>query len=105
MKEFVVAHFNRYGDYKKGYTMGHAVRALHASGNGAMEGRFIEAMKSPEIEKALADHVAVTAAFKIDATPTFYIAGRRLVGIPQIQPQLLIETIVASEISRAAAGR
>jgi protein-disulfide isomerase/uncharacterized membrane protein len=104
-EEFVVNHFMRYGSYRRGYPPAAALVNLERSGHGALQAQFTAAMASPEVEAALQEHVRISAKNKIEATPTFFIAGRRLVGIPQQNPRQLIDAIVASEVAKAEGKR
>ncbi len=101
LNEYVAAHFTGYRKYKAGYSAAMAAETLARSGHGNLAGEFLAAMKSGEIEKELQENIGFCLENKIDATPTFFIAGRRLVGIPQQNPLQLIEAIIESELTKS----
>ncbi|MBN1532930.1 MAG: thioredoxin domain-containing protein [Spirochaetes bacterium] len=105
MEEFVVQHFKRYPQHRHGYPPAAALANLQRIGHGTLAPQFAALAKSPEIEAALQEHIGISAKNRIDATPTFFIAGRRLVGIPQQNPRQLIEAIVLSEILKSEGKR
>ena len=58
---------------------------------------FEKDMDSKKNRQITEDHIKAAVRLKIDATPTLFIAGRRLVGVP---PRDLLEALVTAELKK-----
>jgi protein-disulfide isomerase/uncharacterized membrane protein len=94
-EQYLVNHFSVYGEYKKnGYNEIYA-----ASNAGGLTDRdsFIKKMKSRETEERIASHIEASRKLKIEATPTIFIASRRIVGIPPVE---FIEALINHQLKK-----
>jgi protein-disulfide isomerase/uncharacterized membrane protein len=95
-------HFDNYFKYKKGYKAENALEALdmlNRSKRGAVINKkeFLQAMKSSRTASVIKKHTDLSGDIKIKATPTIFINGKRLVGVP---PRELLEAAIQNELER-----
>ncbi len=95
-------HFNHYLNYRKGYTSENALENLDIlnsgkKGSNIKSGDFQQAMKSSKTAAIIKNHTRLAKDVKIKATPTLFINGKRLVGVP---PRELLEAAILHELNR-----
>jgi len=100
--DYLIAHFARYKEFKHEYTIEWAstvLRDLIKNGNihTIDKKAFEKDMDSKKNRQITEDHIKSAVRLKIDATPTLFIAGRRLVGVP---PRDLLEALVRAELKK-----
>lgn len=100
--EYFFIHFSGYSQYRDGFTADIARRnfdaALKESGKGAeAKGKFEEAMKSQGTSDRIASDIEFAESIKIEATPTVYIGGRKIVGVP---PREFLDAIINTELKK-----
>lgn len=78
-KDYYVRHFSSLGRMRRDYSERGAIIAARGI---ADEDGFAEAMRSIETVDALDRQIQIGGALKISATPTLFIGGRRIVGVP-----------------------
>ena len=100
--EFFFIHFSDYASYKEGFTDEHIKKNLNlslkkAGLSDAAAAKFNEAMQSSSASAQLAEHINFAEKIKIEATPTVYIAGRKIVGVP---PKEFLDAVITSELNK-----
>ncbi len=100
--EYFFIHFSEYQDYKDGFTAENINRnlaaALKESGAGDQgRAKFNEAMKSRSASDQISSHIEFAESIKIEATPTVYIGGRKIVGVP---PREFLDAIITNELKK-----
>ncbi|HRX46960.1 MAG TPA: vitamin K epoxide reductase family protein [Spirochaetota bacterium] len=100
--EYFYAHFSGYSMYKEGYTQDNINKnvksALEESGAGEqVRNKFDEAIKSQSALDEIKMHIEFAESIKIEATPTVYIAGRKIVGVP---PKEFLDEIILNELKK-----
>ncbi len=95
-------HFDNYPEYKKGYSLKTAVKNLVLLKNRLKHPEvsirdFSRAIKSPETSALIKKDTGFAGDIKINATPTLFINGKRLVGVP---PKELLEAAIRFELKR-----
>jgi protein-disulfide isomerase len=100
--EYFYIHFSDYSRYKDGYTQENINKnldnALKESGTGE-QGKHIfnEAIKSQSALDEIKMHIEFAEKIKIEATPTVYIGGRKIVGVP---PKEFLDEIILHELRK-----
>ena len=75
-----------------------AFRQLDAGArNGIDEQRFRELMNSDATSRRLEEHIRLAKQLGVDATPTLFINGRKMVGVPRID---ILDRIMKNELTR-----
>jgi len=100
-EEYLYNHFDRYHEYKEGFTDEQIFKTIDI----ALKGRDISKIKkdfelflnSREAKDTINTHIEFAEKLKIEATPTIYIAGRKIVGVP---PKEFISAIIEKELSK-----
>jgi protein-disulfide isomerase len=95
-------HFENYYKYKNGYTAKNALENLDLLSNdknrfSINKRDFHLTMKSAKTASLIKKHVRFAGDIKIQATPTIFINGKRLVGVP---PRELLEAAILYELNR-----
>lgn len=96
-EDYANIHFEGYKNYKGNkYSPDTAVSNFALMKTSAVtQGEFKASMNSREIGSEIESHVDAAKRLNIEATPTFFIASRRIVGIPPVE---LIEALIKKEI-------
>jgi protein-disulfide isomerase/uncharacterized membrane protein len=101
VEEYIMKHFADYENTHSRYTMELALGAFNkidgAKRGGLNAAQFQSIMNSPGVTARLDEHLRLAKQFKVDATPTLYIGGRRLVGVP---PSEVLDQIILNELNR-----
>ena len=101
-EQYIISHYRDISKFRKNYTDETAF-SIFADSLGKIRdkneqsARFRTLLNSAEIDKILKDHTDAAIKLKIDSTPTFFIAGRRLTGVPPFQ---YMEALVRGEMSK-----
>ena len=100
--EYFYIHFSGYPGYKDGFTMDNVKMnldmAIEESGTGEpSKTKFDEAMKSQAAMDQIKMHIEFAENLKIEATPTVYIGGRKIVGVP---PKEFLDAIIITEMKK-----
>lgn len=91
-ERYFVEHFRRYGEVHSGYSKKLALDILREKKD---ERQFRTLMESPEAEERISLHLEKAREVKVNATPTLFINGRRLVGAPPFE---LMERVITWEL-------
>jgi uncharacterized membrane protein len=100
--EYFYIHFSGYPMYKDGFTQDHVNRNLNttleeAGIGGQGKFKFEEAIKSQTALDEIKAHIEFAEKIKIEATPTVYIGGRKIVGVP---PKEFVDEIILNELKK-----
>jgi protein-disulfide isomerase/uncharacterized membrane protein len=95
-REYLAAHFTRYGSFRNGYDTGTARKIAARIADMHL---FDAASTSPETAALLKRDIALANGLGVTATPTLFINGRRLVGVPSKE---VFEAIIEKELKVAA---
>ncbi len=101
LNRYIVQHFRGYSRYRHAYSEATATANLRAVLDQA--GRNISAegikkmMNSDDLRSKVQDHVDAGNAARVDATPTLFISGRRIVGS---LPNQVFEALIREELKR-----
>ncbi len=95
-------HFDNYSEYKNGYSFKTAEKNLALLKNrikhsGVNRRDFSRAVKSPVTASLLKKDISFAGDIKISATPTLFINGKRLVGVP---PRELLAAAIRFELKK-----
>ena len=100
VEEYVLTHFADYQNTHTRYDQGMAIAAFNQIRPGARRGldanRFLAMMNSESTSRRIQDHISLAKQLGINATPTLFIGGRRLVGVP---PMEILDTIIKNELA------
>ncbi|MBN2158656.1 MAG: thioredoxin domain-containing protein [Spirochaetes bacterium] len=101
LEDYVVRHFQDYRRIHGNYNEGTAIETLRmippGSRPGMDEARFNALMNSEDTSRRIAEHISAAKQIGIDSTPTLFIGGRRLVGVPPVE---VLDRIVDRELAR-----
>lgn len=100
--DYFFIHFSGYKGYKDGFTQDilnkNLLSALKESGKGEQDKlKFTEAIKSQAALDQIKAHIEFAESIKIEATPTVYIGGRKIVGVP---PKEFLDAIIINELKK-----
>jgi len=100
--EYFYTHFTAYPEYSDGFTQENINKnldkTLNETGTGEdVKNRFNEAIKSQAALEQIKTHIELAESLKIEATPTVYLAGRKIVGVP---PKELIDALITNELKK-----
>ena len=77
-----------------------AIAAFNQISAGSRRGldanRFLAMMNSETTTRRIQEHIGLAKQLRINATPTLFIAGRRLVGVP---PMEILDKIIKNELA------
>lgn len=100
--EYILKHF---ADYEKTHSRYNQTLALQAFSQmkpgdrkGMDENQFLARMNAEDTARRLEEHMKLAKQLRVDATPTIFIGGRRLVGVP---PAEILDRIIQTELSQA----
>lgn len=101
LEPYVVRHFADYQTIKHGYSAKKASDLMAALNDrtrrGMTEQAFLARMNAPETARRVEEHIKLAKELAVDATPTIFIAGRRIIGAPPIQ---ILEGIIERELAQ-----
>lgn len=101
VEDYTLKHFADYDNTHSRYTLDLALKALNQidpeKRGGMNAGQFQALMYSDITSKRLEEHIKLAKQLKVDATPTLYIGGRRLVGVPPVE---ILDQILQNELAR-----
>ena len=99
VEEYILRHFADYQNTHSRYDQGLAIAAFNQIGAGARKGldanRFLAMMNSEATTRRIQEHIGLAKQLKINATPTLFIGGRRLVGVP---PMEILDSIIKNQL-------
>ena len=101
-EEYLHIHFLNYGNYEDGFEIEHVYKNLtDTSAQFKIKPEAIEKFKSVmnksgEINQ-ISEHIESAKNLKMESTPTIYIAGRKLVGVPKKE---ILESIIEKELAK-----
>ncbi len=101
LDEFIVKHFSDYENTHRRYNNGLSLTAFNQINPGDRKGmderQFFAKMNSEETTRRLMEHMTLAKQLRVDATPTLFIGGRRLVGVP---PMEILDKIIQNELAK-----
>ncbi|OHD63553.1 MAG: hypothetical protein A2176_07150 [Spirochaetes bacterium RBG_13_51_14] len=101
LEGYIVKHFADYQNTHVRYTPETAMAAFRqldaGARNGIDEQRFRELMNSDATSRRLEEHIRLAKQLGVDATPTLFINGRKMVGVPRID---ILDRIMKNELTR-----
>ncbi len=101
LEEYILKHFADYQTTHTRYTQALAMTAFSQIRPGDRKGlderQFLALMNSEATTRKLEDHIKLAKELRIDATPTLFIGGRRMVGFP---PAEIMNQIIQTELSK-----
>jgi len=102
VEEYITKHFADYQNTHSRYTTEIALDAFNqidVGKRGSMTAeQFRDYMNSPVITGRLNEHLQLAKQLNVNATPTLFIGGRRLVGVPPVE---LLENILENELANS----
>jgi len=101
-EEYFYTHFSQYNTYKDGFEKEHITAILQETEKKFglkkdSKQKFTSLLDSNSGSQQISGHIEYAEKIMIEATPSLFIAGRRIVGVP---PKELIEGIIDTELSR-----
>ena len=95
-------HYRNYGEYRKGYGMENAVALLSQARRIKKltpmgDSELAAIINSRETTDALNRDIALSRRAAVEATPTLFISGKRIVGIP---PAEYLEALIREEMGK-----
>lgn len=101
-ENFIISHYRHIGSIRKNYTPETTFKIFDESvkndGSAAgLKARFRAVSASDEPGIILKRHIDAAIKLNIDSTPTFFISGRRISGVPPFQ---YIDAIIRTELSK-----
>jgi protein-disulfide isomerase/uncharacterized membrane protein len=101
LEQYILKHFADYENTHTRYSPGLALTAFNRINPGDRKGmderQFFAKMNSEETTRRLMEHMTLAKQLHVDATPTLFIGGRRLVGVP---PMEILDKIIQNELAR-----
>ncbi len=94
--EYVVKHFSRYDEFHGQYTED---KALTVADGLVDEKTFREEIDGDAVNQIVKRDIELAGKLRIEATPTLFINGRRMEGVP---PREIIEAIIEKELKNAS---
>ncbi len=100
LDEYIVKHFADYQNTHTRYSQGLALAAFNQIKPGDRKGlddrQFLAMMNSEGATRRLEDHMKLAQQLHVNATPTLFIGGRRLVGVPPVE---ILDKIIQNELA------
>jgi predicted DsbA family dithiol-disulfide isomerase len=94
--KFTVQYFKQHKEISHDFTLEKAFEILDKAGfNEKEKNSFKEALASPSLEKKIAGDIKAATELKIDGTPTIFLNGRRISGVP---PKEMLEALIEKEL-------
>ncbi len=90
-------HFSLYKKIKSGYSQDIAVDVLVKAGYGSEKDKFIRLLNSGDVSNELIRDIGLSGINKVRATPTIFIANRRISGT---RPEEVLEKIIIDEFKK-----
>jgi protein-disulfide isomerase/uncharacterized membrane protein len=87
-EKYLLRHFN---EFKNGVPNYNQETSIAIAASLMDTDQFIQKLESPEITDILTRDTELAKAFRINATPTMFIQGRKLIGV---LPQAVLEAII-----------
>jgi protein-disulfide isomerase len=98
LEKYIVTHFTHYRELNHTYTREWAMKIFaEATGGSGDAAAFEKAMDSRSAGDAIESQVKSAIRVTVDATPTIFVNGRRMVGVP---PREVLEAIIRSELEK-----
>jgi protein-disulfide isomerase/uncharacterized membrane protein len=101
LDEYILKHFADYQNTHTRYSPTLALTAFNqiraSDRKGLDERQFLAMMNSEATTRKLDDHIRLAKELRVDATPTIFIGGRRLVGVP---PAEIMDRIIQTELAK-----
>ena len=96
-EEYIKEHFKNYKKLKSEYSLEKALIILSNTGNDSMRNKFIQLIDSESISTMLQRDIKSAIKNKINATPTIFLANKRIRGIIPVE---VFEIIIARELQK-----
>lgn len=99
LDSYIVSHFADYRRIHGGYSREMALEAFSKSGKdggGMDEKRFTAMMNSEETTELLGRDMALAKELGVQATPTLFIGGRKMEGVPPLE---ILDLMISRELS------
>lgn len=99
LDRYIISHFADYGRIHAGYGSESALEAFRNSGakrEGLGEKEFTAMMQSEETTRRLERDIALAKELGVSATPTLFIGGRKMEGVPPLE---ILDRMIARELS------
>jgi len=100
-EEYLHAHFSDYSYISNSYNKEKAVSIFESSASSSgkgqkAQGNFKKILYSKTYDREINAHIEFAEKLRIEATPTIFIAGRKITGVP---PREFLDRIVEIELS------
>ncbi len=101
-EDYFYVHFSNYNNYHDGFEKENILKNLAEVEkqfriNASSKQKFEMLLDSSSGKEQISGHIEFAEKIKIEATPTLFISGRKIVGVP---PRELLEGIIDSELSK-----
>lgn len=99
-EEYLYFHFADYRDISQNYSKAKALTVLQSAADkagigSAAQKNFKEILDSENYNQEIISHIEIAEKLKIEATPTIFIAGRKIEGVP---PRAFLDQIIEIEL-------
>lgn len=94
--DYLQKHYARYKEFHGQYNLGKALEAANGLADGA---RFKQELDADAVKQTLQRDIELGKNLKIDRTPTIFINGRRMAGVPSRE---IMEMVVERELKTVA---
>jgi len=96
LEKFTVPYFKQYKEISHSFSLEKALLIFDKTGLGEKEkNSFEELLNSAATENKIAEDLKAAKKLKIDGTPTIFINGRRISGVP---PKEMLEALIEKEL-------
>lgn len=100
-EEYLYSHFSDYSRISRNYNTEKSISILNSALkqfriSGEKKNNFINKINAEKFEKEIYSHIELAEKHLIEATPTIFIAGRKITGVP---PREFLDRIVEIELS------
>lgn len=85
LEEYMKEHFDNYKELKSDYSLEKALIILRDIGKDSVKEKFVSLINSKETSSMLQKDIKAAKSNKINATPTIFIANKRIGGVVPIQ--------------------
>ncbi len=101
LEDYTQAHFAMYDALHMNYTPQSPMAVLDtikpSRRNGMTNHGLASLLQGEEVNEILASHIAIAEKIKVNATPTIYIEGHKMVGVPPVD---LMDALVVELLKR-----
>ncbi|MCL2026083.1 MAG: thioredoxin domain-containing protein [Leptospirales bacterium] len=98
LEKFMIHFFKRHKEISHSFDIEKALMIFGQTGLGEKEkNSFKELLNSAATEKKIAEDLAAAKKLEIDGTPTIFINGRRISGVP---PKEMLEALIEKELTK-----